>query len=276
MHPKPPQKPVNVAYRPIVTESVAVQISENIRELITGGYLQVNDRLPTEDELARQFKVSRPTIREALKRLAAQHLVRSRRGPTGGTFVSQPSLGELNANLSIASTLLVSLGEFDVDGILEAREELELVCIRLASARRLDQHLDALAEEIAYQRQDKITDVDFCASDVRFHRLIVDAAGNAIIRFLMHAVIEALQPVENMIIFRVRDRKVIIQHHVDMLNALRDRDAASAEKAIRDQIAYIRSQVVAADDAREKRRAQATQPPVGPARKAPAKRKSKA
>ncbi len=122
-----------VSYRPVVTESIATQISEKIRESILDGRLKVNDRLPTEEELARQFQVSRPTIREALKRLAAQHLVRSRRGPTGGTFVKRPSLDDLNSNLSIASTLMVSLGEFDMDGILEARQEFEVMCARLAA-----------------------------------------------------------------------------------------------------------------------------------------------
>lgn len=252
------QKSVGVVYRPVVTESIAAQISENIRESILDGRLRVNDRLPTEEELARQFKVSRPTIREALKRLAAQHLVRSRRGPTGGTFVKEPSLDELNSNLSIASTLLVSLGEFDVDGILEAREELESMCARLAAGRRTDAQLTSMAEEIAYQRRAEITDVDFCASDVRFHRLIAEASGNSVIRFLMHAVVEALQPVENMIIFRVRERKVIIGQHVEMLEALRAQDPVAAAQKIREQIAYIRSQVSAADDAREKRRTKAS------------------
>src|SRR5258708_3378872 len=189
-----------VSYRPVVTESIATQISEKIRESILDGRLKVNDRLPTEEELARQFQVSRPTIREALKRLAAQHLVRSRRGPTGGTFVKRPSLDDLNSNLSIASTLMVSLGEFDMDGILEARQEFEVMCARLAAHRRSADHIRAMEDEITYQRRNDISDVDFCASDVRFHRLIAEATTNAIVRFLMHAVIEALQPVENMII----------------------------------------------------------------------------
>ena len=65
-----------IQYQPIVTKSVSKQIAEQIRESIVDGRLQADDRLPTEAELARQFGVSRPTVREALKRLAAQNLIR--------------------------------------------------------------------------------------------------------------------------------------------------------------------------------------------------------
>src|SRR5262245_59403337 len=63
-------------YESVITESAARQIAENIREAIMNGRLKVDERLPTEEELATRFKVSKPTIREALKRLAAQNLIR--------------------------------------------------------------------------------------------------------------------------------------------------------------------------------------------------------
>jgi len=72
-----------INFQPLVAESLAKQIAENIRNSILDGSLKVDDQLPTEEVLAEKFNVSRPTIREALKRLAAQNLIRSRRGPTG-------------------------------------------------------------------------------------------------------------------------------------------------------------------------------------------------
>ena len=60
--------------------SAGHQIAESIRALILGGKLVVDQRLPGEQELAARFGVSRPTVREALKRLAAQNLIRTRRG----------------------------------------------------------------------------------------------------------------------------------------------------------------------------------------------------
>ena len=65
---------------PTKNADYSAQIAKAIRDAIIGGQLNVNDRLPSEAELAEQFEVSRPTVREALKRLAAQSLIRTQRG----------------------------------------------------------------------------------------------------------------------------------------------------------------------------------------------------
>src|SRR5688500_7271841 len=168
---------MKLGFPALVTESLAKQIAENIGSAIIEGRLKVNERLPTEEELARQFGVSRPTIREALKRLAAQKLILSRRGPSGGTFVNKLSLEEVGSTLATYSTLLVSMGEFDLAEIAQARSELERICARLAAANRDESHLAILRAELEVQRDAAISDVDFCASDVRFHRALVDATG---------------------------------------------------------------------------------------------------
>ena len=59
---------------------LSAQIAEAIRDAIINGQLIVDERLPSEAELAEQFDVSRSTVREALKRLAAQSLIRTQRG----------------------------------------------------------------------------------------------------------------------------------------------------------------------------------------------------
>ncbi|WP_454916779.1 FadR/GntR family transcriptional regulator [Xanthobacter sediminis] len=240
-------------YRQIVTTSAASQIADQLQQAIVEGRLKVDERLPTEEELAAQFGVSRPTVREALKRLAARHLIRSRRGPTGGNFVSGPSADELAASLGTSVTLLVAGGGVTLDDMAGARLEMEAVCCRLAAQNRTEAHLATLAAEIATQRQAALSDQDFCASDVRFHRAIVDAAGNALLRFLMNAVVEVLMPVSNMIIFRVRDRKQIIAHHERMLAALKARDGAAAVEALTGLLGYIRAQYAKAEEVRRAR-----------------------
>ena len=246
---------MSITYEPVVTTSVARQISEQIRESILDGRLKADDRLPTEHELAQQFEVSRPTIREALKRLAAQNLIRSRRGPTGGTFVNRPSEEEARANLTTAATLLVSLGEFDLAEIVEARHELEVMCGRLAAERRGKEHLSAMRAEIAIQEDGGISDEEFCASDVRFHRALVDATGNPVLRFLMCAVIEALQPVENMVIVRYRDRSKIVRQHKRILKAIAAHNPDKAAERITRQMNYLRAQFALARDEWQKRHA---------------------
>ena len=79
--------PIN--YTAIRRDGLSTQISDTLRDAIIAGELSADQRLPSETELAERFGVSRPTVREALKRLAAQNLIRTQRGATGGAFVNR-------------------------------------------------------------------------------------------------------------------------------------------------------------------------------------------
>lgn len=231
-----------MTYKPIVTTSVASQIADAIQQSILDGSVRANDRLPSEEDLAKQFGVSRPTVREALKRLAARHLIRSRRGPAGGNFVSGPSPEELAQSFGVAATMLAATGGVSLDEMATARFELEAICCRMAAV-----HIDAgqiaeLRQEIAQQRNSAISDEDFCASDVRFHRLLVQASRNPILRFVMNSVVEALMPVSNMIIVRVRDRRTVTVFHERMVDALERRDGESAIAVLNELVSYIHGQ----------------------------------
>src|SRR3982074_2451526 len=149
---------MTIDYQGLVTQGLARQIAEKIRDAILEGRIQVHERLPTEEELAAKFSVSRPTTCEALKRLAAQNLIRSRRGPPGGTFVNQPRREEARLMGATAARWLVSMGACALSDIAGARQEIELVCCRLAARRRTDEQLAAMAREIEQQRDSSLTD----------------------------------------------------------------------------------------------------------------------
>jgi len=234
-----PLRSKSLGSRPLVAESLAQQIADQIREVILDGTLKADERLPTEDDLAKHFGVSRPTIREALKRLSAQNLIRSRRGPAGGTFVNRPTCEELSSGVTTAAALLVSMGEVDIAEVMEARREFEVVCARLAAERRLVSELDVMAAEIETQKDSALSDAEFCASDVRFHRALADASHNPAIRFAMFSVIEALQSIDKLERLRSREREEIVKQHERILKALSAQDADGAAAAVTDQIEYL-------------------------------------
>lgn len=235
-----------IGYQGIVTTSVARQIADSLRAAILEGRIKVDERLPTEEDLAARYGVSRPTIREALKRLAAQNLVRSRRGPADGNFVVRPAPAEFADSLAGAAMLMVSMGAFDHDEIAAARRELQGLCCRLAAEHRGDDHLARMSAEIAIQSDAETADTDFCASDVRFHRAIVDAAGNGLIGLVMHAVVEAMTPVTNMVIVRERSRAEIAARHRALFAAIAARDGDRAQAVLADLMTYLGDQYAAA------------------------------
>jgi DNA-binding FadR family transcriptional regulator len=243
---------MSIQYQGLVTHGLASQIADKIKQAILEGALKVDERLPTEEELAQRFAVSRPTIREALKRLAAQNLIRSRRGPTGGTFVNQPTQAETRLMMAYATALLVSMGELSLADIAETRQELESLCCRLAAKRRTDEQLQLMAEEINRQRDPNLSDQDFCASDVRFHRTLIAAAHNVALDLASAGVIEALQPAINLMVFRFRDRTQVANQHAAIHAALTAHDAKAALAALTQYMDALTTQYQAAQAASEK------------------------
>jgi len=241
-----------IEYAGLVTEGIAKQISEKIREAILDGRLAVDARLPTEEELARRFGVSRPTIREALKRLAAQNLIRSRRGPAGGTFVTRPTRDEARASVATGAALLVSMGEFQLDDIIEGRLVFETAACRLAVERRTDADLERLRSEVERMTEAALTDVEFCATDVRFHRALVAAAHNPALDYAAASLIDSLQPVLNLLVYRVRDRQQVVDELGRLVNALELRDGGAAVAALEAYLATVMRHCRDAGDVRRR------------------------
>ena len=206
---------------------LSAQIAGAIRDAIVAGSLIVDERLPSEAELADQFDVSRPTVREALKRLAAQSLIRTQRGATGGAFVNRLSFEEAYPQQITTSTLLLSMNAVSFDTACEARYSLERACAPLAATRRTADHLATMRAEIHRQVQPGLTDEAFCASDVAFHRALVDSACNPVLSYQLAGAVEAMQPLMNMITFTARDRARIVTLHTDIADALEYRDGTA-------------------------------------------------
>ncbi|MCU7846201.1 MAG: FadR family transcriptional regulator [Candidatus Thiodiazotropha sp. (ex Monitilora ramsayi)] len=226
-------------HEPIVKSSISKQIAEQLRHAIINGQFKTGERLPTEDELAKRYGVSRATVREALKRLAAQNLIRSRRGPTGGNFVTQPTHEELAESLSGAATLLVGLGSMSIDEIIEARRVLQGGCLKLAARHATSDHIEQARAALDRQKLTGLTDEAFCQADVTFHRALVDASDNGMIRFVMYAIIEALVPITNMVLSYVKERHEIIAIHEHLLTALENRSEVDLDQALNRLLDYL-------------------------------------
>ena len=209
---------------------LSAQIAKAIRDAIICGDLPVDERLPSEAELAEHFDVSRPTVREALKRLAAQSLIRTQRGATGGAFVNRLKFEDAYGQQITTSTLLLSMNEISFATACEARYALERACAPLSATRRSADHLATMRAETHRQSQPGLTDEAFCASDVAFHRALVDAAGNPVLSYQLAGAVEAMQPLMNMITFSARSREKIVALHTSIADAIEAHDGAAADE----------------------------------------------
>src|SRR5207302_10359861 len=117
------------------------QVADQLPDLIVSGELERGERLPNETVLAREFGVSRATVREALRLLTAQSLIRTAKGAGGGTYVTLPTVDHVSQFLNSALNLLTAADHVTLEELLEAREALEVPAARLAARRRSEVHV---------------------------------------------------------------------------------------------------------------------------------------
>ncbi len=180
-------------------------IADFLQSNILSGYYRAGDRLPSEADLCAHFGVSRPTLREALGRLAANGLIVSRRGAGGGAFITRP-LPEDCASRVGALVSLTCIPDADdrsaEDGanepdmapswrapLLAARIQIEMGCARLAALIGAD--ISDMRNEIDRQSDFSIDDASFNASCLRMHLALCAAPGNPVMAMLGEAVVEA-------------------------------------------------------------------------------------
>jgi GntR family transcriptional repressor for pyruvate dehydrogenase complex len=168
------------------------QIADQLRELILVGKLKPGMRLPTEVELALQLGVGRSTVREALRQLSAEGLIRTAKGTGGGSYVSQPSLDRISSYLSTNISLLSNSAELSLAEFLEARELLEIPAARLAATRRSPEQLERLQSSIPDGPQELTTSQQFVLNR-DFHSTIVDICANSLLSLAAAPVFLVLQ-----------------------------------------------------------------------------------
>ncbi|WP_174995653.1 FadR/GntR family transcriptional regulator [Pandoraea horticolens] len=230
-------------------------VYEQLETMVVEGRLAPGSALPSERDLAQQMGVSRPSLREALLRLESRGLIVGRAG--GGYLVANASQPLLAEPLS----QLMSRHSKTVDDVLEMREVLEAKAVELAAERatpediaRLAKALDALEAAYAASRdgldgegdakgQSLLTRVP--ELDAHFHLALAEATHNLVLVHLMHAIFELLRGsvVDNYraIVDHGADLAELIDQHRRIFNAVASHDANSAQRSLREHLAFIRN-----------------------------------
>ena len=163
-------------------EKASEQIAQQIVHDIVAQGLRTGDRLPLEAEMVQHYGFSRSSLREGLRLLEVQGLIRIRPGPGGG-----PVVGAVDAaNLARTSTLYFHLAGSTYDELLDAQIALEPLCAELAA-----HHPDRRAAMKPYL-SDEMPDGEDAYRGLTdsFHQTVYDLAGNSVLCLLAHAVTE--------------------------------------------------------------------------------------
>lgn len=210
--------------------SLSEDLAERLLSAIIDGTYPPDAALPPEGELAEQSSVSRLTVREAVKQLRAQNVVRVVRGR--GTYVNPPDRWTALAPVVRAASHSshASLSE----RLIEARRLIENGATELAALRRTESDLAELREHLAAMRDaaDAHDTEQFVQADIDFHDTVMRATGNLFVPFLFEPFGALLAEGRRETSAVPQIRVNAIAHHEAVLRALESGDPDKARGAM--------------------------------------------
>ncbi len=207
------------------------QIVGTLAREVLGGTLAPGDALPNEDLLAARFAVSRSSVREAVKTLAAKGLIESRQR-VGARIRQRVHWHLLDPDL-LAWHPDVLHDKPLMEGLLETRRIIEPAAAELAASRATHADLDALATALDAMADAAPHDLEACCeADLAFHGGIIAASRNVVLAGLIASIAAALRASLRATNSVTDDQARSVATHRAVLDALRRRDGAAARAAM--------------------------------------------
>jgi len=204
---------------------ISDQIGDELKGLILRRVLKRGVKLPTEEQLAAQLKVSKVSVREALRNLETEGLIEKRRGVHGGSFVAHPGsekMGEWVVNY-------FRVGMITPEELVDFRRTLEPALVVLAVERRTAKDLEAIKviiDEIAQGvRRGKMS----THKAVEFHRLIGEACHNRLISMVMEALVKVFEEILAKVPRTLEDAEYDLDHCKKIYETLVQRKKGKAQ-----------------------------------------------
>ena len=232
------KRPAKVFSEPVSVPRSYDVLAEKLRETILDGNLPEGARLPTERELVLQTGLSRGSVREALRKLEVEGLVKARPGRLGGNIVSRPT------NEAIAQFLgqFVRGRRLSLRTLQETRETIEPTLARLAAERRLPEDLERLRNINTRMADPAIDRARFATFNAEWHNAVADAARNELLAALLHSMSD---PLVSATVFEEYDnadlRRSVTGIHAEILAAIEARDGDAAYRRMERHVKAARA-----------------------------------
>ena|SRR5690242_13120015 len=221
---------------PIEVRTASDVLADRLRAQILAGELPAGTQLPVERELAERTGVSRTVVREALKALAREGLVRTRVGRNGGTVVTRPDTGSIVRSLD----QFAQAGDVPLHALLEARELVEPLCAGLAASRRSEEQLaelEAIHERLTAAR----SQADAEPENIRWHVAVARASGNELLASFVEGLAGVRKAGTENRHLSARMRVQVVEAHAAIMAAIRAGDADAASRRMRRHITAYRA-----------------------------------
>jgi len=221
----------------LTSQTLSKRISRELLTRILRGEIAPGDALPSEEELAAQFDVSRPVVREAVKELAVLGLVESRQGRS--TRVTSPDdWNHFAPELLAIRSEVGAVDDFLLD-LLELRRLIETGASALAAVRASEDDIARMTAQ--FERMEaSVGDLErFTDADIAFHDALLAATGNHLLTRLIDMIGPVLRFGRMISLERRADGPIDSQQgHRRVLDAVRASDPEAARLAMREHLSW--------------------------------------
>jgi len=228
-----------MAYQRVKQAKISDVVMAQLEAMILEGSFNPGDKLPPERELAKQFGVSRPSVRESIQKLVAKGILKSRHG--GGTYVTE-DLGKGFTDPLL--DMLNSHAEFNYD-LLEFRHALEGLSAYYAALRGTQTDRDIIQRRYdeLMKLHERLDPVAEARADAAFHLAIADAAHNVVLLHVMRGLFNLLEKsivasFEKLYTKENIRARIPVQHQA-LLESIREGNAEKAREAAHDHLAFV-------------------------------------
>lgn len=197
--------------------SAVDRATDKLRALIADGAMGSGDRLPAERELASRLGISRPALREAIRRLVAGRLIEVRRG--SGTYVA----------------------DVDRRDVFAVRLRLEPLAARLAAERASGAARRYLPQLLADLRGAVEEPSRFAALDRELHEFVTAEAANPVLTDALERLADLAALTRAVSVSSATTRAVALQHLTALVEAIGHSDAEAAEAAMARHLDAVRT-----------------------------------
>ncbi|MBZ9606979.1 FadR family transcriptional regulator [Clostridium estertheticum] len=222
-------------FSPIKTTKVYEQVIDQIKNMIDKGTLKKGDKLPSERNLVEQLKVSRASIREALRTLEVIGLIECRQGE--GSYIKANFQDKLFEPLSIMFMLEGS----NPEEIWELRKIVEVEASGLAANRITSEQLKELKEltQRFMNCADENTNVEI---DKEFHYKIAECSGNVLVFNILKTVSTLvdhfIKDARKLILVDPENKEILFSQHNEIYLSMEKHSSADARKAMREHLDF--------------------------------------
>lgn len=223
-----PAIPVSTTIRvPKAGEMVAAQLR---RQIVTGT-LKEGDALPSESVLMERYGVSRPTLREAFRILESERIIQVKRGARGGARVMLPDSGTAGRYVGT----LLQFRNTPLADVYQARTNLETAAVAGLAQKRTAADIRELKKAVTEGELLLEDAAAFTEYDVRFHRLLLQLAGNQTVSVLLDVLFSMIESHNSKVLQRSRNTETSLamcrsaqRAHIRLVELIRDKDASAA------------------------------------------------